>query len=94
MEPRSQALYFELLSDFRSLAVPKKTTEPLSCFMLHYLRFPMGSLHTSNTEECWRLIRVGDSPLGFGEWVIIKIVSLERCEVTAEWIVDKVSEEW
>ena len=36
----------------------------------------MGSLHTSNTEEYWRLIRVGDSPLGFGMSIFFKITSL------------------
>lgn len=38
-------------------------------------RFPAGSLYTSNTDECWRMIRVGDSPLGFEESGIVAQVS-------------------
>lgn len=29
-------------------------------------RFPEGSLYTNTNDEGWKMIRVGDAPLGFG----------------------------
>ena len=31
-------------------------------------RFPEGSLYTNTNDEGWKMIRVGDDPLGFGEF--------------------------
>ena len=31
-------------------------------------RFPEGSLYTNTNDEGWRMIRVGDDPLGFGQF--------------------------
>ena len=36
----------------------------LTCYV-PFLRFPEDSLYLS--EECWRMIRIGEEPLGFGE---------------------------
>ncbi|XP_032241831.1 cytosolic arginine sensor for mTORC1 subunit 1 isoform X2 [Nematostella vectensis] len=34
-------------------------------------RFPKGSLLTCNSEECWRMIRIGDHPLGFEQTGVV-----------------------
>ena len=36
------------------------------CFLIG--RFPEGSLYTNTNDEGWKMIRVGDDPLGFGEF--------------------------
>lgn len=33
-------------------------------------RFPEGSLYTNTNDEGWKMIRVGDAPLGFGQCLL------------------------
>ncbi|XP_031558258.1 cytosolic arginine sensor for mTORC1 subunit 1-like isoform X1 [Actinia tenebrosa] len=51
-------------------------------------RFPSGSLHTSNSDECWRMLRIGDSPLGFDESGVAAQVAepLADAQMTAYYI--------
>ena len=37
-------------------------------------RFPEGSLYTNTNDEGWRMIRVGDDPLGFGQFFFFFIL--------------------
>ena len=40
--------------------------EKITEFLIQNNRFPEGSLYTNTNDEGWKMIRVGDAPLGFG----------------------------
>ncbi|XP_073257089.1 cytosolic arginine sensor for mTORC1 subunit 1-like isoform X4 [Porites lutea] len=43
--------------------------------LMFYSKFPEGSLYTNTNDEGWKMIRVGDTPLGFEESGIVAQVS-------------------